>query len=535
MAQAQAQLADVVKQLQSQQKSADKNADENVKTLDEVKGSILQLIELQKPSFKDKEASLESSRRKAKVSNTFSGSGFGSGLAKGLGITGIMGMLGSVLSGAMAGIGTVLYGVGLAAGTAILAGGALYLAPIIGEWVAKLLENTFKDLDIPFLGNDKETKDSVTRAIGDSVKWGIYGIMIAKLLGKRFGIIFAASGWVYETINDWLTKSASNEGTWANSLAKGWDEYFDTNNGQEMMAKIGSSIAAAIAAFAVYKTPAMLRAINPFSGKPNPNAPPSEPMNLRTTRPPAAGPIGPGMPAGGLKPSMFNPADLLGKDGKPLKPQQQLLRMDKLAREGKFLAEATETIMKTPWWKTLGAAASKIAIPLQAAFTGYDVLTNPEFAEANKTGHFGLSTGASVAAIIPDIMDMTSHAVNLGLNKAFDTSFETDYSLGTDVRKFVVDTFLPDLLKGDAVKAELDASMDAYVLKFKQENGLMPSTPQALNAPPPPASYYGGQSGGAKPSQFFNSVNNQQFESFYFGGGTTMDVNDASGLALSWR
>jgi hypothetical protein len=38
-----------------------------------------------------------------------------------------------------------------------------------------------------------------------------------------------------------------------------------------------------------------------------------------------------------------------------------------------------------------------------------------------------------------------------------------------------------------------------------------------------------------KPSQFFNSVNNQQFESFYFGGGTSLDVYDATGLKLSWR
>jgi hypothetical protein len=30
-------------------------------------------------------------------------------------------------------------------------------------------------------------------------------------------------------------------------------------------------------------------------------------------------------------------------------------------------------------------------------------------------------------------------------------------------------------------------------------------------------------------------INNQQFESFYFGGGTSMDVYDATGLKLSWR
>jgi hypothetical protein len=32
-----------------------------------------------------------------------------------------------------------------------------------------------------------------------------------------------------------------------------------------------------------------------------------------------------------------------------------------------------------------------------------------------------------------------------------------------------------------------------------------------------------------------STVNNQQFESFYFGGGTSMDVYDTTGLKLSWR
>ena len=528
-----AQLAEVVEQLKSQQKAADKNADENVKTLDEVKGSIMQLIELQRPSFKDREGALESSRKKAKVAGTFSGSGFGSGLAKGLGVTGIMGMLGSVLSGAMAGIGTVLYGVGLAAGTAILAGGALYLAPKIGEWVAKLLENTFKDLDIPFLGNDKETKDAIRHSIGDGVKWGVYGIMIAKLLGKRFGIIFAASGWVYETINDWLTKSSATDGTWSNSLAKGWDEYFDTNNGQEMMAKIGAGIAAAIAAFAVYKTPAILRAINPFKSgtalTAAQRAAISSTEGIGGTRTAATNlasatlrPLG----DNGLIPDMFDPKDLKGgPKNSPLRGSALNSRMESLARQGKFLESAIDAVTKTPWYTKVGKGLLSVAKVLEAPLIGVDVAlaANNISQDPATASAIAIATTANrLFDAVTNLAGMTGNYLGskIGINPNFTEDRDTAGNLT------------------DKILTAIGQETRAEVIK-RLADSIVPNLATGPIAPPradvPPASYYGGQSGGAKPSQFFNSVNNQQFESFYFGGGTTMDVNDASGLALSWR
>ena len=59
-----ATLAEVVEQLQSQQITADKNAEKNVNSLKSVKGEIAKLVELAKPTMADKEADAETKRAK---------------------------------------------------------------------------------------------------------------------------------------------------------------------------------------------------------------------------------------------------------------------------------------------------------------------------------------------------------------------------------------------------------------------------------------------------------------------------------------
>ena len=95
-----ATLSDVVKQLQSQQENADQNAEKNTRSLGEVKGSILKLIESQKPTAQDRENAVEASKR-ARVASRVGGvvsntqSGLMGGITSGLGLNGVGGMIGS--------------------------------------------------------------------------------------------------------------------------------------------------------------------------------------------------------------------------------------------------------------------------------------------------------------------------------------------------------------------------------------------------------------------------------------------------------
>jgi hypothetical protein len=127
---------------------------------------------------------------------------------------------------------------------------------------------------------------------------------------------------------------------------------------------------------------------------------------------------------------MFNPDDLLDRNGKILKGAALESKMSSLAKAGKILPEAVGDVMKTPWYKSLGPAMGAVSKTLPVINTKSDYIAPPRASNNQYTDSFG--------------------------------------------------------------------------------------------AP-------------VKPSQFFNSVNNQQFESFYFGGGTSLDVYDATGLKLSWR
>jgi hypothetical protein len=292
-----ATLSDVVKQLQSQQENADQNAEKNTRSLGEVKGSILKLIESQKPTAQDRENAVEASRR-ARVASRVGGvvsdtqSGLMGGITSGLGLNGVGGMIGSILGGALKGVSTLLYGVGFAAATALKVGGLIFLAPIIGNLVSKLIETTLQDIDIPFFGNNAENKKAIADNIGSGVKWSIYGSLIARLLGKRFGVIFAVGGWAYQYI-DSIFNDAEDE-SFVSELEKGADSWFGSGNGQTVIAGIGAAIAAGVANFMFNQVPKALSLLNPFSkSTPNPNSL-VDPTKLRTKPVPKAASSGPG-------------------------------------------------------------------------------------------------------------------------------------------------------------------------------------------------------------------------------------------------
>jgi hypothetical protein len=542
-----ATLSDVVKQLQSQQENADQNAEKNTRSLGEVKGSILKLIESQKPTAQDRENAVEASKR-ARVASRVGGvvsdtrSGLMGGITSGLGLNGVGGMIGSILGGALKGVSTLLYGVGFAAATALKVGGLIFLAPIIGNLVSKLIETTLQDIDIPFFGNNAENKKAIADNIGSGVKWSIYGSLIARLLGKRFGVIFAVGGWAYQYI-DSIFDDAEDE-SFVSELEKGADSWFGSGNGQTVIAGIGAAIAAGVANFMFNQVPKALSYLNPFSKSvPAPADPMRDPTQLRTTPTPrraSSGPVPRFNPADiklgetGLKPAMFKADDLLDKNGNPLKGQVLENKMSSLAKAGKILPEAVGDIMKTPWYKSLGpamgavsktllAVANKAALPLLALDAGtrsYDLSSQTDNLTAGVAGLVG-----SVSSLADVALNLPNMGVNaIGNMVGFNPGLKTDFNISGSIEQGIVDMI--EATK-DSVSRLWDRVDSVPIIK----------TTSDLVAPPRASNNQYTDSFGApvKPSQFFNSVNNQQFESFYFGGGTSLDVYDATGLKLSWR
>jgi hypothetical protein len=537
-----ATLSDVVKQLQSQQENADQNAEKNTRSLGEVKGSILKLIESQKPTAQDRENAVEASKR-ARVGGVVSNtqSGLMGGITSGLGLNGVGGMIGSILGGALKGVSTLLYGVGFAAATALKVGGLIFLAPIIGNLVSKLIETTLQDIDIPFFGNNAENKKAIADNIGSGVKWSIYGSLIAKLLGKRFGVIFAVGGWAYEYIGKKFDNA--EDGSFLSELEKGADSWFGSGNGQTVIAGIGAAIAAGVANFMFKQVPKALSYLNPFSkSTPNPNSL-VDPTELRTKPVPnraSSGPVPRWNPAAiepggtGLKPAMFKADDLLDKNGNPLKGQVLENKMSSLAKAGKILPEAVGDVMKTPWYKSLGpamgamsktllAVANKAALPLLALDAGtrsYDLSSQTDNLTAGVAGLVG-----SVSSLADVALNLPNMGVNaIGNMVGFNPGLKTDFNISGSIEQGIVDMI--EATK-DSVSRLWDRVDSVPIIK----------TTSDLVAPPRASNNQYTDSFGApvKPSQFFNSVNNQQFESFYFGGGTSLDVYDATGLKLSWR
>ena len=271
-----ATLAEVVEQLQSQQITADKNAEKNVNSLKSVKGEIAKLVELAKPTMADKEADAETKRAKVsgggmggvfRDSNGGQGSGLFSGLSSGLGgglFGGITGAIGGMLQGAIGAIGLGAFAFGKTLGLGFRFAALTWLAPILGDLVSNLLKGAMKNIDIPFSDNDESIKSSIATAAGDVVEWGIYGSMIGRIFGKRIGLIFTAGGLAYKWLNGWLENDDPN--SFGKSLSTGWEEWFG-GDGAKSIAGIGAAIAAGLTGWMTFKVPSMLSALNPFASK----------------------------------------------------------------------------------------------------------------------------------------------------------------------------------------------------------------------------------------------------------------------------
>jgi hypothetical protein len=454
-----ATLADVVHELQSQKKhnkdqaivqelelqrvSSDKNSESSQRTLTSVKASIMKLIEATKPSMADKE-SLAESRRSSKSAflNRASSGGLMGGVKEGLGIPDVGSWIGGFLVPVWAASKVALFAAGLTAATALRVGGFIWAAPLIGDLVESLLKNTLASFDLPLIGSDPETVSAVSNVLGNVVEWGIYGKLVGAILGKRIGLLFAIGGTAYSSISDWLEKDAGTQGTWANWMTDGWNEMFGTDNGKQAITGIGTAIATAVSAWVTFWLPSQLKYLNPFAKTPLPPADPMrDPTNLRTAAPPRAPSVnrpvsrfdGRGLKLGqsGLNPSMFKSMDLEGRGGKQLSGAALEARMQKLAKAGQILPEALNDVMKTPWWKTFGsktaavlkgtsAIASKVAIPLQAVMSAYNVKDESSILGKGLTskGIAGetLALGTDMLASFGDLASFVANTSNKGIN-----------------------------------------------------------------------------------------------------------------------
>ena len=480
-----ATLADVVHELQSQKKhnkdqaivqelelqrvSSDKNSESSQRTLTSVKASIMKLIEATKPSMADKE-SLAESRRSSKSAflNRASSGGLMGGVKEGLGIPDVGSWIGGFLVPVWAAAKVALFAAGLGAATALRVGGFIWAAPLIGDLVESLLKNTLASFDLPLIGSDPETVSAVSNVLGNVVEWGIYGKLVGAILGKRIGLLFAIGGTAYSSISDWLEKDAGTQGTWANWMTDGWNEMFGTDNGKQAITGIGTAIATAVSAWVTFWLPSQLKYLNPFSkSTPNPNSL-VDPTKLRTAPVPnraSSGPVPrwnpPAIELGGtgLKPPMFNPDDLLDRNGNMLKGGALESKMSSLAKAGKILPEAVGDVMKTPWYKSLGPMMGKVGAvlsKLNAPLVGVDLRLA---ADATKQDPL---TGIALAAttFVPRQVDNLSNLLGMGTNYfggklGYNPGLKEDSNFGVKMSDWILKNVLGQETPAEKLATEL--------------------------------------------------------------------------------
>ena len=469
-----ATLSDVVHELQSQKKhnkdqaivqelelqrvSSDKNSESSQRTLTSVKDSIMKLIEATKPSMADKE-SLAESRRSSKSAflNRASSGGLMGGVKEGLGIPDVGSWIGGFLAPVWAASKVALFAAGLTAATALRVGGFIWAAPLIGDLVESLLKNTLASFDLPLIGSDPETVSAVSNVLGNVVEWGIYGKLVGAILGKRIGLLFAIGGTAYSSISDWLEKDAGTQGTWANWMTDGWNEMFGTDNGKQAITGIGTAIATAVSAWVTFWLPSQLKYLNPFSKSPpatNPNSL-ADPTKLRTAPVPnraSSGPVPrwnpPAIELGGtgLKPPMFNPDDLLDRNGSMLKGAALESKMSSLAKAGKILPEAVGDVMKTPWFNSLGPMMGKVGTvlsKLNSPAIGLDLRLAADATKQDPLTGLALAT----ATFVPRQVDNLSNLLGMGTNwfggkLGYNPGFKEDSNFGVKMSDWILKNVL---------------------------------------------------------------------------------------------
>ena len=517
-----ATLADVVHELQSQKKhnkdqaivqelelqrvSSDKNSESSQRTLTSVKASIMKLIEATKPSMADKE-SLAESRRSSKSAflNRASSGGLMGGVKEGLGIPDVGSWIGGFLVPVFAAAKVALFAAGLTAATALRVGGFIWAAPLIGDLVESLLKNTLASFDLPLIGSDPETVSAVSNVLGNVVEWGIYGKLVGAILGKRIGLLFAIGGTAYSSISDWLEKDAGTQGTWANWMTDGWNEMFGTDNGKQAITGIGTAIATAVSAWVTFWLPSQLKYLNPFSkSTSNPNSL-VDPTKLRTAPVPnraSSGPPSRNVPkfnpatielgGTGLKPPMFNPDDLLDRNGNMLKGGALESKMSSLAKAGKILPEAVGDVMKTPWYKSLGPMMGKVGAvlsKLNAPAIGVDLRLAADATKQDPLTGIALAT----ATFVPRQVDNLSNLLGMGTNYfggklGYNPGLKEDSNFGVKMSDWILKNVLGQETPAEKLATELQPQPRIAALEPlappRADNSSNPGSPALIVSAP---------------------------------------------------
>lgn len=194
----------------------------NIQT--EILGSMLNLqqksFNIQSESIRDEARrerlmSLKSKRQTQAVASVGKKSGMPFSGERGFGFGFLL--LGSLFSGALLQGGVAL--IASRVSGLLLKGGFIGLvAPFIGDFVSDIMEKTFESLGADDFISD-ENQSIITNAIKNSITFGAFGM----LLGKRFGLMFAAGGLIYGGIKSVIEDSD-------NEILKKMKEQFGTEN-----------------------------------------------------------------------------------------------------------------------------------------------------------------------------------------------------------------------------------------------------------------------------------------------------------------
>lgn len=115
----------------------------------------------------------------------------------------ILGMIPGVLSGiSLAGVGSLLISGGMIA----------IIAPAIGNFVEGFIKTGLAEINENLgLSIPESFMSGISSMFGDAIQWTIVGKALGGILGKRFGLIFSATGFIYEQFKKWLDPDGNNE------------------------------------------------------------------------------------------------------------------------------------------------------------------------------------------------------------------------------------------------------------------------------------------------------------------------------------
>ena len=140
----------------------------------------------------------------------------------------IFGLIPKIIAGiSLAGIGSLLIGAGFIG----------LIAPAIGDFVAGFVKQGLEDLE-ENLGFDipDSFTTGISEVIGSLATWGLIGKSLGRMFGRRIGMFFMATGFIYTQLQKWLDPDGNNE------IDAGFLKGFNTDT----LAAIGTALAVAL-------------------------------------------------------------------------------------------------------------------------------------------------------------------------------------------------------------------------------------------------------------------------------------------------